>query len=380
MKMQSTVEITSQRIHWLDYARVAAIISISTNHAVNRSFGIYSGTYEEFIAMPMWLTVIKAALYLFSRIGVPFFLMITGALLLGRDYTQKNTLNKFYKNNWLSLIITTEIWLAIMYIGTQLHLFLIYRTLSKSTIVEFILTMLFLKPSQMGSMWYMPMIICVYTIIPIISIAIEKIDDARVFMIPVLIGIVYTMVIPSANQFLKTVGVNISLESQLGFENLFSVYLAYILAGYYIAKKEILKKLSTIGIITAAAIIGSGMICCQVWFYASPVTDYRIAYDNISVLVVSILLFELLRRKKEVLEESRCNAGVEYISRISFGIYFVHICVMEELESLLNRFEAIYPLLKCFLLEVGAVGIAIVLIWFLSKNRILRRYLFVIKE
>ena len=75
------------RINYLDFARSIAIISITVNHAVNRSFNIYVDQYKEFCSMPLIITIIKSILHCFSRIGVPLFLMISGTLLLPRDYT-----------------------------------------------------------------------------------------------------------------------------------------------------------------------------------------------------------------------------------------------------------------------------------------------------
>ncbi len=77
-----------RRIPYLDVVRTIAIISITFNHAVNRSFNIYSGQSSEFLKIPISHTVIKTILYCFSRIGVPLFVMISGALLLSRNYAK----------------------------------------------------------------------------------------------------------------------------------------------------------------------------------------------------------------------------------------------------------------------------------------------------
>ena len=70
------------RVKYLDIARTIAIISITVNHAVNRSFAVNSNQYAEFHEIPLYLTGLKTVIYAFSRIGVPLFLMISGALLL----------------------------------------------------------------------------------------------------------------------------------------------------------------------------------------------------------------------------------------------------------------------------------------------------------
>jgi surface polysaccharide O-acyltransferase-like enzyme len=70
-----------KRVYWLDFARVFAIISITLNHTVNRTFDM-DDTISEFNELPLGLFVFKAFIQIISRIGVPIFLMITGSLLL----------------------------------------------------------------------------------------------------------------------------------------------------------------------------------------------------------------------------------------------------------------------------------------------------------
>lgn len=68
-----------KRTLYLDVARVAAIVSISLNHAVNRTFQNYQGQQEEFLAIPLASSVVKVLFTIFSKLGVPLFLMISGA-------------------------------------------------------------------------------------------------------------------------------------------------------------------------------------------------------------------------------------------------------------------------------------------------------------
>ena len=95
-----------KRIDYLDVARAIAIISITINHAVNRSFAVYHNSQAEYQQIPVLLSGVKVILFIFSRIVVPLFLMISGALLLPRDYSQG--VGRFFKHNWLQLLITTE--------------------------------------------------------------------------------------------------------------------------------------------------------------------------------------------------------------------------------------------------------------------------------
>ena len=75
---------------------------------------------------------------------------------------------RFYRHNLWELFITTEIWYFIMY------WFIFFEDISTGyweegltgTLLGCVKTMLFLDQITMGSMWYMPMILCLYATIP----------------------------------------------------------------------------------------------------------------------------------------------------------------------------------------------------------------------
>lgn len=98
------------RILYLDAARCLAVALIALNHAVNRTWNNYHGVQEEFAAIGLPSTVLKAMLTVASHVGVPLFLMITGALILRKRFETKEDLRRFYLHNWLDLLITGEIW------------------------------------------------------------------------------------------------------------------------------------------------------------------------------------------------------------------------------------------------------------------------------
>ena len=83
---------TSGRIFFLDAARAAAIVLVALNHAVNRAYDNYHGQMEEFYSRSLLSASVKASLTVASHLGVPLFLMITGALLLGRSFSDREAL------------------------------------------------------------------------------------------------------------------------------------------------------------------------------------------------------------------------------------------------------------------------------------------------
>ena len=81
----------------------------------------------------------------------------------------------------------------------------------------------------------------------------------------------------------------------------------------------------------------------------STASDYYLCYADFGILLTGALLFELFRRKAELLEIVK--KPVVFLSRISFGIYFVHIFIMTGLYSVLGKVSSIGRFPKFFILE-----------------------------
>ena len=68
------------RKHWIDYLRVIAIIAVITIHSTTSFYA----RFGEIGMLDWWLAnLLNSA----SRFAIPLFVMISGALLLGRDIT-----------------------------------------------------------------------------------------------------------------------------------------------------------------------------------------------------------------------------------------------------------------------------------------------------
>ena len=366
-----------KRMFYLDVARVIAIISISLNHAVNRSYQNYSGQMAEYLAIPFGSTLFKTVISVFSRIGVPLFLMITGVLILNKRMEKADDVKRFYKHNLLSLLITTEIWYIIMYWFLYLADSSIQKIDWLKAIGGMFGTMLFQNQRTMGSMWYMPMILCVYTTLPFAVMVKDKLEGSkeRLLYLPVALLFVIAMVFPFVNGLLTLLGLE-TLTSPLGEHYFFSFYYIYIIVGYLIGKGA-LSRLST-GTVAAVA-GGSFLICCgyQLWAYSMP-ANYLVAYDFPLMSVCAGFLFELVRRKAD--DMRKAEKPITCVSRISFGIYFVHIVIMTVLVAVLDRVvPGLYRPLRLILLEVVSVGLSIAVILPLSKVKVFRKYLFLIK-
>ena len=147
--------------------------------------------------------------------------------------------------------------------------------------------------------------------------------------------------------------------------------------GYWISK-EVMKKIKSAFLyfgFSAGLLLTTAFQC---WIYSTP-SDYSIRYADVGILVTSTFLFEIIRRKKES-SESKKQKAITYISKISFAIYFVHICVMTGINAITDNYIHVTGYFEFSILSALSFVISIMVIWIFSKNRIMKQYLFLIKD
>lgn len=376
MSIQVNRNNIKERKLYLDVLRVFAIISISLNHAVNRTYDNFVDQQAEFMASSMVSTLIKTVVSVFSRIGVPLFLMITGVLILNKTFETSKDIKNFYKNNVLHLFITTEIWYCIMYWFIVLcnpGVTVLQDEGSVNAIFEMLKTMLFLNQRSLGSMWYMPMILCIYLVLPFWAVIVKKFDIRYVF-IPLLVSFFSFMLLPSLNFFRLFQGWD-WLTTVLNTGDLPSIYLIYILVGYWLGTGGLSKLKDWVILVVALTSFGS---CCAYQYYAySMPENYLVSYSSPGILLTAAFVFAYLKRKEKYF--IRFKDAFAYLSKISFAIYFVHIVIMEFVNWNFT-FSNMHSCFKMLLLEVISILGSILIISIFSKNKICKKYLFMIKD
>ena len=366
-----------KRIAYLDYARVLAMICITMTHAVNRSFDNYNTAVGQAMILSPSESLFRIIVSIVSRIGVPLFLMITGALVLSKSFEDKAAIRKFYKNNLLPIFITSEIWYFVMYWFIQLNSAgQAVHSMSREDVGLLMLGCLknqeFVDQVTMDCMWYISMILCVYLVIPIAAICKDRIPYEAV-LLPCLVLLFSDMIIPSINNLLVLQGSEKTISFALYGRNVYSMYFLYIIAGYLISK-GVLSRFSTglLGLLLAASFTAVCFYQDYVW---SLPEGYLVDYNFPGFLLIALLVFELLRRSGK---ERTPSKTVTYISKISFGIFFTHILIMDTAvyfigDAFSNRIE------KALLLETISLAVSVLFIWLVSRSQKLSRILFVLK-
>ena len=107
--------MTKNRVEWIDFIRAVAILTVLYIHATD---GIYIISSDAIMNYTLYSRIFQFASLFVGRIGVPFFLMITGYLLLGRSYDD-DRIRDFWNNNCKKLVIITIIWAVIYAVSLQ---------------------------------------------------------------------------------------------------------------------------------------------------------------------------------------------------------------------------------------------------------------------
>lgn len=371
--MSGTLQ-NKKRIYYLDLLRVLAIISITANHAINRSFDNFHNQLGEYLTMSTGATVLKATITILSRLGVFTFLMISGALILNKKFENEGDIKHFYKHNWLSLLITSEIWFAIMYWEVKLLPGDGAATANlPHTFWGMIKTMLFTNQTTMSTMWYMNMLLCLYLLLPLYAVFVQKFS-AKALFLPMGALLLTAFIVPNINALLAVFDSTKHIDFSLEAANLVSMYTIYVFAGYC-QHQGMLKKVPSWMVWAVLVLTTVGSIAFQIYGYSLE-KNFLFGNEYLGFLLISMCIFELGLRYGN--KEFKCQKAINYGARITFGVYLAHLPIME----LMDKFTSTAisnKWVEFLVLYIGGVGLSVLLVWLCSKNKYLKQYLFLVK-
>ena len=289
------------RIEWIDLVRAIAILTVLYIHATDGIFIISSDAITNYT---IYSRIFNFASLFIGRIGVPFFLMITGYLLLDRTYDDEKV-RKFWDKSCKGLIIVTVIW-AIIYAVSLQFISVKYAQVN------------FAEAGNLffSHMWYMPMIIGMYLSMPFVSAALKRFDRQTIWQATIVFTFL-AFLLPFITTLLEMHGIkNVNIQYCLGFSG--GVYGIYILLGYLIKKGQF-KNINSVKLGLIALI--SFAICVLFQYYSfTKGYDFFLWYEFPFILTGSFALFELCSRKEKV----RAYPFVTFLSKYSFAVFLVH--------------------------------------------------------
>lgn len=343
---------SKERIITLDMARIVAILAVVMIHASAKLVISYSTNTKEFVLGNFFDSI--------SRVGVPLFLMISGALML--DENKEITMETILKKNIKNIVILLIAWLLIY---STLFSLIINPMLYGDTInLKSVVGRLY---SGHYHMWYLYMIIGMYLITPYLRCFVRR-EKKNMVLCFIAVSLVAQFIAPVTDilsSFWQPFAYISSFISKFNLK-FFCGYPVYYLTGWYIVHIGFDKKIMKYGIYIAS------ILSVIITFLAVQITgDYNNGYSNTNIFIFmySVGVFYALFNMKIELNQ-RKEYIIEMMSKLTFGVYIVHPIFLDVLKVIIPLTN---PLLHIILVFVLTIVISFAVCYIMSKNAITKK-------
>ena len=361
--------VASGRIAVLDGARTVAMLFVVLCHATEHTFAIH-GHAQMWDAYSPEATAVISVLIMVGRMGVPLFLFLTGSLVMSKKIETASDVLAFYKRNYLQLLIVCELWIAVSYVVFGLIKGTPFDPL------ELLCYLLFVKKLDVNIMWFIPMILGVYLVMPFLAIVANKVS-ARAFAVPLIVAIGLFFVLPNVGQMMTVYGLE-RFKTILDLRFLGGEFGVYIVMGYCIYKGKMLRSATTLSCVTMMLACLAGLVVYRLGILNAG-SKVNIWYDNTFLLGTTVFMFELMLRSRVL---SWGNWLALNISQCSMGIFLVHPIAMTLIEKFaIGDLMLSTPFVPAvFLLWGMTFWATFIVVWVLSRPRPIGKYVFHVKR
>ena len=340
----SALERNKSRVFYFDFLRFSACLMIVLLHV---SAGYLSSPV---LSADFMLANLADSL---SRAGVPFFVMISGALMLDEAYS-------FTKEKQLRHIGKQAGFFLFWSFGYCVVFRILYPMLLHGEVDISNAVFYFLKGHY--HLWFLPMIIGLYLITPLLRLWVKR-ENKRYVEYFLLLGVVFSILLPQAKrlieQFCPEYGFAFVLTDQMNLQ--YSVgYVFYYVLGWYLHNFDfpVRKHLPLLGA-AGAAVTFWGVVCVY-RFCENPDNIFHSSF-TLNVLIYSLWLFTAAKARcgKRAVRKSAFTRTVLLISKYSPGIYALHPAVLSVLFMAIPSPPAVLSLLLVFPMTVvlSAAGV-----------------------
>lgn len=322
--MQKREKVRGGRIFYLDLLRAIACLSVVMIH-VSAEFVTKGTSGPDF-----WLGNLFDSL---SRAAIPLFVMISGALMLDEGY-------EFTKKKWLGHIGK----MAGFYGFWSTMYCVVYRVIPLISRGEKVRMLGVITQILSGHyhLWFVPMIICLYLLVPLLRLWVteKNVRSVEYFLI---LSAVFACILPQGMELLlqgvpklrpvQTLVDNMHMQFPMG-------YVGYFVLGWYLNRGIRCRKL-----VYALGI--AGLCMTFMGTYAASVLmkfkSYPFYEDcSVNVLLYSAAIFVLCKSRFQHAKkpDGMPAKTVGWIGKCSLGIYAVHVFAISDLLGVFGQMHA----------------------------------------
>ena len=291
------------KLVWIDWLKVVSAFAVVVIHVTTP----YFVKYDDIGRADWWLAnVLNSS----SRFAVPMFVMVSGALLLGKEIGTVD----FYKKRAVRLLPPFLFWTGVymVFVGIFSDNFLYSVAYSiKNGLIR--------AGSVYYHLWYLSMYMCLMAFFPFLNNYILGVrPQARDFMA--------LLAVAAPFYILSQISAVLSelFKFSMNWFSMFAWYIVYFVLGYFVSRYKEFGVLRSSALILPAVI---SMLCGVFLNYVvfsnfQNVKDQVVLVNNgIFLLAITVCLFAFFKKNEAALRESKT---VSRIAEASFGIYLIH--------------------------------------------------------
>lgn len=289
--------MVKNRIFYYDLLRAIAIVAVIMCH-VDPFFGNYE---------PLFKHVLHSIFHEIGLLGVPIFLMISGALLLNKDYE----LSDFLKRRFSRICYPFVFWIIII-----LSIGIFYFNWNAEYAWN-------IFTGGSGSIiWFFWMLVGIYLFLPVVNAFIQKYG---------LNGAEYFLAIYFFTAILKTFNSYPLFPSF--YLDYFASFIGYPVLGYYLSRKDFKiddKKMLIIGLIIFIVFLS---IYVYAGIYHVPIGKHYQSVVNVLMAAGFFIFIQYMDRLSlfDGVKETIIGKMIISISICSYGMYYAHFIIIKYL-------------------------------------------------
>ncbi|MDB5030461.1 acyltransferase family protein [Mucilaginibacter sp.] len=333
----------SQNFEWINSLRLIALLAVIVLHAAAIPLGQYGH-----IPINIWLT---ADFYnSLVRFAVPVFVMITGALLLHRDYELGNFLKKR-----LSRVVAPFLFWSLVYIGYSWYNEEL--AFEGGTLANVKQVLHQLKYGSSYHLWYVYMLIGLYFFVPIISKFVRNATKREIEYFLIMWLIIMIISQPYIVRFNPQIDLHY-----------FAGYAGYLVLGHYLTFNFDRRQ----NIVLVMFILFVSVVCVIFWGtyliykYNGFITLLYEPLGPAIVLLASAVF--LMARFTKIKLPAFVKQAQNFACKFNFGIYLSHALVLYFLDDLFGiSYKLCARLISIPVTAIICFLLSLLLVWLLSK-------------
>lgn len=332
----------TENLDWINNLRLIALFAVIVLHTTSPVLETYNkGSLSVWFVGDFYNTL--------TRFAVPVFVMISGALLLHRDYQ----LSEFLKKRLIRIVIPFLFW-SCVYIGYEFYNEdLTYTGINWETIKQ---VLHLLKYGSSYHLWYVYMLIGLYLFVPVISKFVRNATENEVLYFLIVWFVIMLLSQPYLSRFKPSIDVR-------NFEG----FVGYLVLGHYLAFKPLPnKRIGIWAFIFLACLSGFSVGTYLLYQHYNGISTllYEPLSPPIVLMAISVFMLGRLWIPKVSKAVLTCR---DFAGKYNYGIYLSHALVLSFLSEFDIKYTLFNPWLSIPCIATVCFGLSLVLVFVINK-------------